>query len=421
MVLPLAVILWWVFGSYYNINIFASISYFSDDGWCNSQVIGNHCFGDYFYLIRLFSRDNPWDGFIGTNPLPGLGYFPIGFTNFLGNLFHNENLGFWIFQFSLFLSLSIPAIWASRGMDLERRALIFLIIGPASMPALVALDRGNPVGFLAPVLLWFIVSVERSNKAQVVLAIVIASALKPHFIALIIILISLKWWKETIAGLLSFLTLQVLGFLLWPSDFPQSIISFLEMAKSFQTYNPVEKEYPGGISFAEGVYIIEGFIRTNLHSFGVIGSPSYLSVRFTTAIGFTILCMVSIAVICARRKIPTLLASTLMISTISMAPGTSNPYYSVFGLAVASILIRTPNSETISSTPKMVQISLVIATTITMIWLPIPAVLSVGEFGLIKTSIGLIPVSWLLTILISILYMVKARKIEPNYHHQAVI
>ena len=117
-----------------------------------------------------------------------------------------------------------PAVWAARGARGLERIVVFVSCGIAATPAWMAIDRGNSVGFVAPIGLVFLVALLRRRWGLVAIMVILAAALvKPQFAVLVFALFAVRQWRLgslTVAGAA---VCNIAAYLLWPRDFPETI------------------------------------------------------------------------------------------------------------------------------------------------------------------------------------------------------
>ncbi len=420
-------LLWWAATSYFMVDREASISFMSNDGWCNAEThgVGIHCFGDYYFIAWKALSSNPWDLEIGANPNPALGMLPIRALQGSAELLNMPRLGLMIFLLIVLVSLSSAAIWAMQGLTLDRMAMVLLVAGPVTAPALIALDRGSAVGLTVFPLLWFAVSVLKSNRWQSVLALILVSSIKPQFALLIFVVISLGWFKESIVSAVSILSTQLLAFGLWPNVWPQSMVNSFNMISGYQNYTYAADPYPPQLSFAHGISTIEFGLRSLFGSLSIDSlsiDPTTLSaVRWQSSVGLVISLVVLLSIALARSRLPLDLRLILAMAVCSYASsGTVFAYYGVVSIVIAALIIRPIGLEEQSVGAVETQWHLIVkpkrtagtiargmiilATAISLTVLPLPIFVPY-EFansmdGIVFTTSYLSTIAWLGTVLV---------------------
>ena len=187
----------WVYSGYKGFSFNASLSFFVDDGWCVKGVesLASHCFGDYAVIDDALAAGDLW----GTSPLdsvyPAIAWVPTILAVRVGELVGNPNVGRDLFLILLACSLLTPAVWAARGSFSRRAPVTFLLIGLASAPFLIVLDRGNSIGLLVAPLLGLAISYATGNFRRMLIFIVLCSLLKPQMILLVLLFLVYKKYR----------------------------------------------------------------------------------------------------------------------------------------------------------------------------------------------------------------------------------
>ena len=411
----LALLTWWVAGSYFSINIFTSISYFGFDNHCElPDALGVHCFGDSLYPITMAMSDNPWSGYYGINPYLGLGMVPYWIYGHLIEIVGDTSVVMFVNLILLFTSLSVPFVWVSRGRKFEFWPLLILCIGPLTAPGIVALDRGNSVALIVGPLLWFTVSFTKNNLGQVVLAVTFLAAIKPQYGLLVVLLAAYREWKPFFDSIRAVALTQFLGFLLWPNIFPGSVLQAFSMSQKFQSYSSISDVYPPQISLASGVFQTERIIRRILN----IQTPysNFFSMQLQNQIGFLVAALFTLLLFLKGRHSPRYLTASILIAILSMISATTYSYYGVFAIVLAAILIQnsllvsSPDSQDASSLSRIQAISLVLALSSTLTRFPLPATFWIGDIKLVETSAFFTPLAWML---VAFVWMIESC-IKPN-------
>ncbi len=149
---------------------------------------------------------------------------PLKIFELVGIAFSSPRLGVIFFLTTLLISLSLPVIWAMKKLYSQSNfVLMLLLIGPTSIPALITLDRGNTVGFLPPIIFYFVLSIIKNNKIHSSVAILLLSFIKPHFILLALIFVIFKSIRPLIVVPVASFSFHFLAFMLWPLSFPRNI------------------------------------------------------------------------------------------------------------------------------------------------------------------------------------------------------
>jgi hypothetical protein len=331
-----------VLDHYFSKDVVTSLTQFpADTHVCEptTEGLGNHCFADYGFVRLLAPLPNPWDAYNGSYfNYPAAGLLPLLGPYAIGLLSGSLRVGLFVYVALLFAGLSIPAWWASAGKSIGIRILIIGAFGALSAPALMALDRGNSVGFLAPVLLLLFVSLRRANDTGVVVAIVLAVIIKPQFVALFLLFLLMRKWKAGAIALLAVAITNFAAYLFWPADFPSTIPQTLGNIARYGSGVSLFGEFPANVSFAESFHQIELLLRP---VFGMTTESTW-SDNHQGIFGPVILAALAVALIVLGKRIPIVLAAFMLSAAVSMLTGISWSYYLVFALPIAAVLLRDP-------------------------------------------------------------------------------
>jgi hypothetical protein len=413
---------WWIAASYFKIDVQASISFKGEDGWCDptQQGLGIHCFGDYFHAARKSLAANPWEPSDTLNPYTALATLPFRFLEGIAELCGVPRLGLSLYLSIVFVGLCSTAIWSSRGLRVFQKLVLFVSIGPGAVSAINVLDRGNSVGLLVPVLLWFAVSVLREHKKQSVISLVLISAIKPHFALLVLVLIANRWWRSALFSIVTTFFLQISAFLLWPSSFPGSIKQSINSTLDYQDYDSVLSDYPPQISFAHGIANIERTIRS-IFNLGV-SENQYFGDLVKTEISLIILIFVGISLVLFPKKFPSDLRMFLMIASINFFPTVVYSYYGVVLYVIGALIVRpvVVKESEIGKTPKsrinkqndvlrsICRILILSATASSLLRLPLPN--RVNDYSdRITTTSSISAAIWLIVIIFVTLVGISGR------------
>lgn len=337
-------VLWWIVGSYFGIDTYASRSITGADGWCNPQTqgLGVHCWGDYYGpIILVNTQPDPWSG--AFNPYPAAALTPFVVAQTLGSLTGFAQAGVFIYMFAMAASICWSVWIATKNLGPGSRALLFSALTFFSPPVIMALDRGNSVGFAVPLLIWFFLSLKNQKETQSIFAIALLTVIKPHFILMALFFLIRGRFKPTVsvvglAGLVNILPFLLIG----QQTFPANVIKWFTGTLAYQEYSSVTLQWPQNMSFSQGLYslvfVISKGLNTNLDAAlssiaanqGAIG----LVVLVGTVLGLTIL----------RSKFSDQHLGIILISLITMTSGTSFYYYGVFA-APALLALMANNSK----------------------------------------------------------------------------
>ena len=337
-------VLWWIVGSYFGIDTYASRSVAGDDGWCNPQThgLGVHCWGDYYGpVILLNTEPDPWSG--AFNPYPAAALIPFSIAQTLGSLTGFAQAGLFIYMFAMVVSICWSIWIATKNLGTGSRALLFSALTFFSPPVIMALDRGNSVGFAVPLLVWFFLSLKKQKETQSIFAIALLTFIKPHFIVMALFFLIRGRFKSTVsvfglAGLINIIPF----FLMGQQTFPVNVIQWFTRTLTYQDYSSVTLQWPQNMSFSQGLYslvfVISKGLNTNLDA-----ALSFIAAN-QGAIGLIVLAGAVLGLTILRSQFSDQHLGIILISLITMTSGTSFYYYGVFA-APALLALMASNSK----------------------------------------------------------------------------
>ncbi|WP_172830490.1 glycosyltransferase family 87 protein [Mycobacterium asiaticum] len=415
-----------VLAQYYSVDVLSSIFYPPQDCWLGRPTnVGRHCFNDYTILTGIGMRPDPWKPFpimvFGHTALIRTSYtaaamVPIMIFAFLGKWLDSARLGLFGYLIVLTIAVVAPAIWASRGARGLERIVVFLVCGTLAVPAWFAIDRGNSVGFVVPIALAFLVALRRERWGLVAITVVLAALVKPQFAVLGFALLAARQWRLSSLALLGGVVTNVGAYLLWPRNFPSTIVQNAHNNLDYSDPSEVLGLY--NVSFGKALLLIPDTIAA-MSNGGKLPEDFLATPR--SLIGFAILVLVVICTVVLGRRIPPVMVGIALLATASLFPALSNPYYLVFALPIAALVVRDPGGApgtglfdqftTVGSRRRIVGVSVSLAAALSIaapIAAPGGAATSIaigGEPGVIglvdttrvvPTSVILSPILWLI-------------------------
>ena len=400
----ISLIYWWIAGSYLGLDTYSSRSFPGGDGWCDpaSQGLGSHCWGDYYYVIFLvFGQPEPWLDY--PNPYPAASLLPFIFAQVLGSLTGISHAGLIIYLGSMTLLIGW-AVWiGTKTLAVETRLVLFSTLTFLSPPLIHALDRGNSVGFIIPLLVWLYRSLRNNSENQALLAIVLLTVVKPHFAALLFLFIVRGQLETVMKGILFGFLAHVPAFLIIAGDrFPVNIFDWLVRLGGYQNYTLVETGWPQNISFSQGLYSFATLIP------GVLQPDSYLNFieDNQTILGPIILILTLLMITLFRENLTDVQITIILSSLVAMTSNTSWYYYAVFAIPalLAITLMRKDLKKVLpieknDDSPKTDKVDFILwfASVLTLIQLPMYELAT--DNSIVVTSANLIGVYWIITYL----------------------
>ena len=339
---------------------FVLARYYSAD-WLSSLVIslpddclldrgthvGRHCFSDYGMTLAEGMRPNPWEPFPllmppdfhqALNNYSAAGMMPYMTFGFVGKWLHAPQLGLLAYLVALTIACLTPAVWATRGARGLERVMVFVALGVAAIPAWIAIDRGNSVGFLVPVALVFLVALCRRSWVLAAIMVVLAALVKPQFAVLAVALFAARQWRWGGLAVAGAVIANLAAYALWPRDFPATIMQSIHDTLSYGS--SASRADLHNVSFAKALLMIPDDIKAG-ETHGTIPDGFLAGPR--SLIGYVVLVLVIVCVVALGSRIPPVMTGIALLTTASLFPALVAPYYLVFALPIAALVARDPN------------------------------------------------------------------------------
>lgn len=326
---------------YMKIDALSSLMYVPNEpcptGYTN---IGVHCFGDYTILSIYNGEANPW--LIDKWNYLAAAMIPSYVFQVFGNVIGSTTTGTVLYVIAMAAVMTVPAVWASRGRPLWVKFVIWAAFGFLSVPALWALDRGNVVGWgvLGMAIMVIALTREETRASNVwsVVGLVLAVAIKPQFgLAIFVYLIYRRWrWFWIAAG--SLLVSNVLAFLLFPRDFPRTILQALHgMFAWSDSIDATQVGTPESVAFSRGWYFVEAGVRRLMglpDQGGWIQGHQFLTNAIVAG-------LIVLALVLARKVFSQAFSAALLFVAGSLVIPVSFAYYMISVLPLAAVVLRS--------------------------------------------------------------------------------
>ncbi|MBW0019055.1 MAG: DUF2029 domain-containing protein [Mycobacterium sp.] len=407
---------------YFEIDVLSSVLTLPYDCWVDSGIrVGRHCFSDYSLTVGQALRPNPWEPYplhlmkgieAAQNPYPPAAMLPHAIFGLLGKLLHAPLAGLFGYELALAISLLTPAVWATRGVRGLERVVVFVVLSAAAAPVWAVLDRGNSVGFVVPIALVFLVALCRRRWGLVTLMVVLASLVKPQFLVLGFVLPAARQWRWSGIAVLAGVLSNLGAYLLWPRNFPSTIG---QSVRSSLSAGGTYEQLAGGfnVSIQKGLLTIPDAVAAAGNGGkvpdGFLEGPRVL-------LGYVVLLLVLGCVLVLGHRIPPVQAGIVLLATASLFPPVTFRYYLAFVLPIAALIVRDPDGRPgygifqrfadLGDRRRIVGISISLATALTIAQIPVPGhasrepIMGLSGSGLsaplVLTTVGLVPVFWLL-------------------------
>ncbi|MCV7008517.1 glycosyltransferase family 87 protein [Mycobacterium gordonae] len=412
-----------VLAHYYSVDVITSLLIFlPSDCFVDLGIdVGRHCFSDYAISVKLGMRANPWEPVLMYLPpdfklasanYPAAGLAPQVMFGLLGKWLGAPRLGLLGYLTVLTAAVFTPAVWASRGALGLERLVVFGACGVAAIPAWVVIDRGNAVGFMVPIALVFLIALCRERWGLAAVMVVLAALLKPQFAVLVVVLFAARQWRLGGIAVAGVAISNVAAYALWPRDFPGTIIQSVSGIVGYGGSAQSAVVEGSNASFGKALLAIPDRIKASQNG-GKIPDDFLAAPR--SLIGYVVLVLVVAVVIGLGKRLPPVLAGFTMLAVASLFISLANPYYLVFVLPIAAVVVRDPDGPPgrgIFDRPEMsadrrravgVCVSMAVAFSIAQILLPGPSrrvAPPSADSGLllVDTTMSLTPILWLVTL-----------------------
>ena len=249
-------------------------------------------------------------------------------------------LGLIGYLFALTIAVLSPAVWAARGARGLERVVVFVALGAAAIPAWAVIDRGNSVGFVAPIALIFLVALRRRRWGLVTIMVILAALLKPPFAVLAVALLAARQWRWAALAVAGMAISNLAAYLLWPRDFPQTILQSIHNLLHYGTFFPGLVD-SSNVAFGKALLVIPDTLKASQTGGqipdGFLAGPRPL-------IGYAVLVLIVACVLALGRRIPPVMVGIVLLATATLFPPQARPYYLVFVLPVAALVARDPDA-----------------------------------------------------------------------------
>jgi hypothetical protein len=184
---------------------------------------GVHYFGDFLQPLDWARQANPW-----TSDSKYLAQYPPVAVYLLKPLtIFPYRLAALIYLLLMGIS-AIAGVWIiSKKLMWSNKILLVLVFGVASVPFLMAFDRGNLVGFFVLLFSLFVYGVTKNKSSITWISLGLMIAIKIYPVLLLLVLFRLKRYKAMFFAFGSALLLSVLLFALTPGNPSETFFQFL--------------------------------------------------------------------------------------------------------------------------------------------------------------------------------------------------
>ena len=264
--------------SYLKYSSIGSLSFNVQDGWCkNGEGIGDHCFGDFYYIFNFTQLSQPWSDAIMPYPPLTLGIFEI--FRILHSLNFSSHFSLNLYLLASILALSFPSIHLYRLKIITFKfAIYFSLIVAISTPMIMSIDRGNIQTLMTPLIyLNLYYFLQRENKKFILCGIILV-ALKPQYILFGILLLARKDIRNFLKWIISTTLFFFTTFLLYPNHLIQNILDYKNQLETFNQSAPAGILYPANLSLNGLFGILYRFFIVNSSNENVLRTIPQLNV-----------------------------------------------------------------------------------------------------------------------------------------------
>jgi hypothetical protein len=322
------------------------ISFQSADGWCDlsSSGIGNHCFGDYQLPMNLIHYPNTWTSEF-KHPYPPSAMVPHVLFDLIRQSFIGQKIALYLYIVAAVLAASFPFIDAMKDLKSITRFPISIIFATFSSAGLIALDRGTGAIFVTPFLYLAFKNYFKSNSSKVLIYILISALIRPQFLFLLVVLITMREFRKFFLGISFFLVSLIIGFALWPGDKKNNFTSWMNNIIGFDNYGSSTSNWPINISAGKSLLSISTFLKEKLPNHEFFREfTNYVESNFKL-VGILIGVIIFAIIALGGSKYNSVQFSYLALSAPALIPGTSWAYYLIFLLPVLAISINSDLNE----------------------------------------------------------------------------
>lgn len=337
----------WVASSYEQLTPSELVSFHLDDSWCvkGQESWGVHCFGDFAIADELFAGDawNSGFGFVASYPaaawLPSLAIVRIGEASGIARL------GVTIFVVLSAVALSVPALWAGWRAWTTKAPLALAVLGLATAPLLMTLDRANTMALVVPFLGLVAIGYVRKNYLLVGAGIVAAALLKPQMAILGVLLLADRRYRDLAVTAVTTAVLTVAGFLAFPRYFPENVRGWLTAISGYSGSQSVDVVYPYNLGVARSLLTVVDLtgLGALLGTPGRDGLVAWLQAN-GTLLGALAVVVGAAVVVLARSLLTRAWTVFLAVAMVIFASSTVYLYYASMLVVVAAMIIRDPTS-----------------------------------------------------------------------------
>ena len=403
--LGIALLSWWLWGSYFGVDVFASLSFVGDDSWCSKEgeAVGVHCFGDYS-AIRIESLITPLTGPEGVYPPSSR---ILRATPWLVDRLFGFRAGLILFLAVSAAAALVPAVWASLRLPYALRPVVLTTLGIATVPFLSLVDRGQLLAIAVPSIFAFMLLSMRQDAWLALAALAPAVAIKPQFAVVVVLFAVLRQWRLFFVGSVGAALIVLAPFIIFGRDLKAALGGWIESASNWAASVPLTQEWPSNLSFASGVRrTIEAVVMGPAEN--VLGNSqnSLLAVADSAYVaGAVALSALVVGVlVLLGRHLDRLLLLAALLAVGSFTIGVSWIYYSCIALPLAALTFRSATGQAIRMSQgrwaRVAGVMLIFSIIVSLTPVLVPLSLDAGK-AVPNAMVLVISMSWLTFIVVT--------------------
>lgn len=207
-----------------------------NDNWCNlkSEGIGFHCFGDFGLPYYRGMQDQvyaPGNFAAANTPITALLFELLRFFSY--------NKALLVYLLALLASTIIPFSLSKNLGPVSNRLVLSIFCGVLTTGSISALDRGNHVVLLIPLLYFYVIAVEEERWNRAVGLLICVSLLKFWGIIFIVALIARRQWARSLLSALAVPLISAVAIGLFPGSLMGNIRAMLAMVTNRDYSNSI--------------------------------------------------------------------------------------------------------------------------------------------------------------------------------------
>lgn len=406
-----------------------AISFKVDDSWCKTGIegLGRHCFGDFglaYYRGYQPSAYLPNNYAAANTPMTALLFEILRLIPY--------NFALFAYLGGAVVALSYPIYAETRGLPTELRGLLILAISIVGAGSISALDRGNHVAFLVPLLYAYMTSIEERRWRKATYLLVCLAVLKFWGIIFVVALLLNRRFLESLKAVILTIAVSAVALVLFPGEFLSKIHAMTSMVTS--------KDYSNSIAgYSVSFFGLARRTGCLLSTDSWCNTKTYVGTFWTSTTALVVITFASLLVIAAlhftdtkHRFISTLLISLFGVTLVPDAPR----YNTVFAIVMVALVLRRIQSQTSGQDSWGIQDVLPWVLGLSVAALIFPLTLGTNSLTRFSTGTGDSPLIarldfWLVPLILIIVYAVAAFSVlqgwlrgynqyrETKRHHHA--